>query len=59
MKTLRNKIHKYVTAVSKNNYIDRLDDIVDKYNISYHRIIKMRPGDVKSGMYFEYCQRNS
>ena len=32
IKTLRNKIYKYMTSISKNVYIDKLDDIVNKYN---------------------------
>ena len=38
-----------MTAVSKNVYIDKLDEIVDKYNNKYQRTIKMKPADVKSG----------
>ena len=40
--------------VSKNVQIDKLDDIVDHYNNTYHRTIKMKPADVKSGNYIEY-----
>ena len=40
--------------VSKNVQIDKLDDIVDQYNNTYHRTIKMKPADVKSGNYIEY-----
>ena len=43
-----------MTAVSKNVYFDVLDDIVDKYNSTYHRTIKMKPIDVKSDSYAEY-----
>ena len=35
-----------MTAVSKNVYFDFLDDVVDKYNNTYHRTIKMKPIDV-------------
>ena len=38
-----------MTAVSKNVYIDKLVDIVVEYNNTYHRTIKMKPVDVKSG----------
>ena len=38
--TLKNKIYKYLTSVSKNVYIDKLDDIVNKYNNTYHGTIK-------------------
>ena len=40
-----------MTSVSKNVYIDKLDDIVSKYNNTYHSTIKMRPVDVKSNTY--------
>ena len=39
--TLRNKIYKYMTSVPKIAYIDKLDDIVNKYNNKYHSTIKM------------------
>ena len=39
IKTLKNKIYKYMTSISKNVYIDKLDDIVDEYNNTYHRSI--------------------
>ena len=38
--TIKNKIYKYMTPTSKNVYIDKLDDIVDEYNNTYHRTIK-------------------
>ena len=40
-----------MTSISKNVYIDKLDDIVNKYNNTYHRSIKMRPIDVKDNTY--------
>ena len=46
-RTLKNKVYKYITSVSKKMYIDKLDDIVNKYNNTYHRTIKMKPIDVK------------
>ena len=39
-RTLKNKIYKYMTSISKNVYIDKLDDIVNKYNHTYHRTLK-------------------
>ena len=36
-----------MSAISKNVYIDKLDDIVNKYNNIYHTTIKMKPVDVK------------
>ena len=46
IRTLNNKIYKYMTAVSKNVYIDELDDIVNEYSNTYHRTIKMKPIDI-------------
>ena len=53
IRTLKNKIYKYMTSVSKNVYIDKLDDIVNEYNNIYHRTIKMKPVDVKYNTYIE------
>ena len=53
IRTLKNKIYKYMTSVSKNVYIDKLDDKVSKYNNTYHSAIKMRPADVKTNIYIE------
>ena len=39
--TLKNKFYKYMTSVPKIAYIDKLDDIVNKYNNKYHSTIKM------------------
>ena len=54
IRTLKNKIFKYMTAISKNIYFDALDDIVNKYNNTVHRTIKMKPIDVTSDSYAEY-----
>ena len=51
IRTLKNKIYKYMTSVSKYVYIDKLDDIVNKYNNRYHSTIKTKPVDVKSNTY--------
>ena len=51
VRTLKNKIFKHVTAVSKNVYFDVLDNIVDKYNHTVHRTIKMKPIDVTYDSY--------
>ena len=42
IKTLKTKIYKYMTSISKNVHIDKLDDIGDEYNNTYHRTIKMK-----------------
>ena len=54
IKNLKNKIFKQMTAVSKNVSLDVLDDIVNKYNNTFHRTIKMKPIDVKSDSFAEY-----
>ena len=36
-----------MTLISKNVFTDKLDDIVNEYNNTYHRIIRMKPVDVK------------
>ena len=51
IKTLKGKIYKYMTSISKNVYIDKLDDIVDKYNNTHHTTIKTKPIDVKDNTY--------
>ena len=40
-------------SVSKNVNIDKLDNLVNKYNNTYHSTIKLRPGDVKSNTYID------
>ena len=40
-----------MTSISKNVYIDKLDDIMDEYNNTYHTTIKMKPADVKDNTY--------
>ena len=54
IRTLKNKIYKYMTTISKNVYIDKLDDIVNECNNTYHRTIKMKPVDVKDNPYINF-----
>ena len=51
--TLKNKIYKYMTSISKNVYIDKLDYAVHKYNNTYHITIRMKPIDVRSNSYID------
>ena len=53
MRTLKTKILN-MTAISKNVYIDQLNDIVNEYNNAYHRTIKMKPVDVKDNTYINF-----
>ena len=54
IRTLKNKVYKYMTAISKNVYIDKLDDIVNEYNNTYYRTIKMKPVDGKDNTYIDF-----
>ena len=54
MRTLKNKIFKHMTTISKNVYIDVLNDIVNTYNNTVHRTIKIKPIDVTNDSYVEY-----
>ena len=47
IRTFKNKIYRFMTSVSQNVYIDKLDGIVNNYNNPYHSTIKMKPVDVK------------
>ena len=51
IRTLKTKIYKYMTLVSKNVFIDKVDDIVNKYNNTYHRTTKMKPADIKDNSF--------
>ena len=59
IRTLNNKIYKHMFSVFKNVYIDKLADIVNKYNNIYHSTIKMRPVHVKSSTYVDYGTKNN
>ena len=54
IRTLKNKIFKHMTAVSRKHDFDVLDDIVNKYNNTVHKTRKMKPIDVTLGSYAEY-----
>ena len=56
IRTLKTKIYKYMTSMSKNVYIDKLDDIVGEYNSTYHTTIKMKPVDVKDNTYIDFIK---
>ena len=57
IRTSKNKIYKYMTSISKNVYIAKLDDIVNEYNNTYHRAIKMKPIDVKDNTYIDFGKK--
>ena len=47
------------TSISKNVHIDKLHDIVNIYNNTYHRKIKMKPADVKPSIYIDFNEENN
>ena len=51
IRTSKGKTYKYMISISKNLYIDKLDDIVDECNNTYHTTIKIKPIDVKDNTY--------
>ena len=57
IRTLKSKIFKYMTSISKNVYINKLDDIVNEYNNTYHTTIKMKPIDVKDNTYINTSKK--
>ena len=59
IRTLKNKIYKHMTTVSKNVYFIVLNDILGEYNNTYHRTIKMKPIDVKSDSFAEYNEESN
>ena len=59
IRTLKNKIYKYMTSILKNVYIDRLDDIVNKYNNTHHKTIKLKPVDITPSMYIDLNKENN
>ena len=58
VRNLKNKIYKYLTSISKNVCIDKLDYIVNKYNKTCHSTIKMKPIDVNSSKYINFIKKS-
>ena len=59
IRTLKSKIYKYMTAISKSVYFDVLNNIVGEYNNKYYKTIKMKPIDVKSDSFAEYDEESN
>ena len=53
IRTFKYKIYRCLTSVSKHVYIDKLDDVVNKYNNTYNSAIKAKPVDVKANTYID------
>ena len=58
IRTLKNKIYKDMTSIRKNVYIDKVDDIINKYNNTYHRTTKMKLLNIKSSTYIDFNKEN-
>ena len=54
IRTLKTKIDKYMTSISKNVYIDKLDDMINEYNNAYHRTIETKPVGGKDNTYINF-----
>ena len=48
-----------MTSITKNVYIDKLDDRVNNYDIAYHSTIKLKPLDIKSRKYNDFGKENN
>ena len=59
IRTSKNKIFKHMTAISKNVYFDVLDDIVNKYNNTVHKTIKMKLIDLTDVSFVEYNEESN
>ena len=59
IRTLKNKIYKYLTAISKNVHINKSDDILIKYNNTYHSTVKMKLFDVKLNTYINSTKEDN
>ena len=58
IRTLKNKTFKHITAISKNVNFDVLDNIVDKYNSTVHKTIKIKAIDVTGDSYAKYNENS-
>ena len=56
IRTWKAKVYKYMTSISKNVFIYKLDDIVNEYNNKYHRTSKMKPVGVQDNTYIEFTK---
>ena len=56
IRTLKNKIYKHMISISENVYLDKLNDIVNKYNNTCHSTIKTKPVVIKSSTYIDFSK---
>ena len=58
-RTLKNKINKQMTSKSKTVHTDKLDEIVNKQNNTYHNANKIKPANVKDNTYIDFYKKNN
>ena len=58
IRPLKNRIYNYMTLISKIVYINKLNDIVKKYNNTYNRTIKIKVVDVNLSIYIDFNKEN-
>ena len=56
---MKNRIYKYITSTSKHAYIDKLDDIINRYNNTYYSTIKTKPVNDKLNTYIDSGVENN
>ena len=59
IRTLQKKLYKCMISISKKLYINKFDEIVNKYNNAYHKTVKMKLIDVKSSKYNDLNKKNN
>ena len=59
IRNFKNKIYKYISSISKDVYINKLDGVVNKYSNAYHRKFKMKPVNVNPCIYIDFNKENN
>ena len=59
IRTLKNKTDEYMISIPKNISTDKLDNVIDKYNDTYHRTVAMKSADVESNSYTDFKKENN
>ena len=59
IRNLKNKLYNYMASISKNVYTDKLYNILNKYNNTYYKTIKMKPLDVNKSFYIDFNKENT
>ena len=59
IRTLKKKIHKYMTSISNIVYFHKLDGIFNENNNIYNRTMKTKPNDLKTSKYFDFGVKNN